>query len=233
MAKQENEYKNIHLSPIVRKLGVLLLTIIALATLGLLFVGFIGEEPELQSLLNSALSFLYLTLYFSVLLLAKNRALYIRRNWWLLFAALPLNFVQDPEGAMYFVVAFVGIAQFLLRIYLLLRVSRRLIPRTYSLLVITALASTIVISSTLFYSVEHELNDKVDTYFDSFWWAFVTGTTVGYGDITPVTTSGRWIAIVLMVVGIGVFGFVTGAVSSKLTSRAKQIAEEYDQKPLE
>ena len=52
------------------------------------------------------------------------------------------------------------------------------------------------------------------SYFDSFWWAIVTITTVGYGDLTPVTTGGRIIAIALMCVGIGLFSTFASTMTS-------------------
>lgn len=45
---------------------------------------------------------------------------------------------------------------------------------------------------------------------DALWWAFVTVTTVGYGDIFPVTSGGRWVGVILMIVGIGLFSVITG-----------------------
>jgi voltage-gated potassium channel len=51
---------------------------------------------------------------------------------------------------------------------------------------------------------------------DAFWWAFVTITTVGYGDFTPVTFPGRVLAVVLMTFGIGVFAVLTSFMAAKL-----------------
>jgi voltage-gated potassium channel len=49
---------------------------------------------------------------------------------------------------------------------------------------------------------------------DAVWWAVVTATTVGYGDIAPVTLAGRAVAVVLMIVGIGTLGMITGSIAT-------------------
>lgn len=55
---------------------------------------------------------------------------------------------------------------------------------------------------------------------DGIWWAFVTATTVGYGDISPSTLSGRIIACLLMICGIGLIGSLTSAITSFFMNRS-------------
>jgi voltage-gated potassium channel len=53
----------------------------------------------------------------------------------------------------------------------------------------------------------------VNTLGDAYWWAIVTVTTVGYGDVSPKTGEGRLIAAVLMLVGIGIIGVFTATLA--------------------
>jgi len=57
-------------------------------------------------------------------------------------------------------------------------------------------------------------NSNIKTAEDALWWAYVTITTVGYGDRFPVTTEGRLIASLLMTAGVGLFGTFAGYISS-------------------
>lgn len=61
----------------------------------------------------------------------------------------------------------------------------------------------------LIYFAEKDVNPKIDSYLDALWWSFATTTTVGYGDITPVTDIGKIIGICLMLIGVGIFGVYT------------------------
>jgi len=63
-------------------------------------------------------------------------------------------------------------------------------------------------------SIGFHIFEKKGHFTDALWWAVVTMSTVGYGDISPSTTGGRVVAIGLMVVGIGVIGILTATVAS-------------------
>ena len=77
--------------------------------------------------------------------------------------------------------------------------------------ILLALIFFIGIFGYLFYASE----PQVKTFGDGIWWALVTITTVGYGDITPLTTLGRVVAGLLMLLGLGLIATITAIVSAK------------------
>ena len=77
--------------------------------------------------------------------------------------------------------------------------------------ILAALIFFIAIFGYLFYVSE----PQVETFGDGIWWALVTITTVGYGDITPLTTLGRVVAGLLMLLGLGLIATITAIVSAK------------------
>jgi voltage-gated potassium channel len=72
----------------------------------------------------------------------------------------------------------------------------------------------IVFASISILQFEDDPNSNIKTAEDAIWWAYVTITTVGYGDKFPVTTEGRIVGMVLMTAGVGLFGTFTGFISS-------------------
>ena len=77
--------------------------------------------------------------------------------------------------------------------------------------ILAALIFFIFIFGYLFYVSEPDVRNLGD----GVWWALVTITTVGYGDITPVTTLGRVVASSLMLLGLGLIATITAIVSAK------------------
>src|SRR4051794_11266249 len=73
-----------------------------------------------------------------------------------------------------------------------------------------------------FYLEEHGRNANVHGFGDGLWWAIVTMTTVGYGDIAPVTPGGRIVGAVLMISGISALGLFTASIAAYMI-RARQL----------
>jgi len=84
----------------------------------------------------------------------------------------------------------------------------------------------IFLSSAGIYFFENEAQPEVFTsIFHSFWWAVVTLTTVGYGDVYPITMGGRIFTFFVLIVGVGVVTVPAGLVASSL-SKARAIEDE-------
>ncbi len=71
----------------------------------------------------------------------------------------------------------------------------------------------VVVASLAAYQAEHGTNPGFATFGDALWWGIVTLTTVGYGDIVPHTTAGRFAGIVIMFTGVGVLGVLAGSLA--------------------
>lgn len=72
----------------------------------------------------------------------------------------------------------------------------------------------ILIAGVLFYALENGANTHVQNIFDGIWWSVVTLTTIGYGDVYPITFGGRILGMVLAMVGIGLVALPTGILTS-------------------
>lgn len=84
------------------------------------------------------------------------------------------------------------------------------------------IATTVAL--TILLGVLMSLVDRKDfpSVWLGMWWAIGTVTTVGYGDVVPVETSGRILAAATMIVGIAFLSLITATVASVLVSRASQ-----------
>jgi len=78
------------------------------------------------------------------------------------------------------------------------------------------------ISAVGIYHFEHAAQpDNFKSIFDSLWWAVATLTTVGYGDVYPITIAGRIFTFLILMLGLGVVAVPTGIIASALASVRK------------
>ncbi len=95
-------------------------------------------------------------------------------------------------------------------------------------LFILLLAVTFVtfIGGAVIYVFEAHDNPKIHTLFDAIYWALITISTVGYGDITPVTPEGRVLTMVLIIFGIGFISFATSIIATAFTEKLEELKSE-------
>ena len=83
----------------------------------------------------------------------------------------------------------------------------------------------LLLASVAILQVETEADSNIKGASDALWWAIVTMTTVGYGDRFPVTVAGRIIASCLMLSGVGLFGALSGTVTSWILNPVEERQE--------
>ena len=119
------------------------------------------------------------------------------------------------------------------RLLKLFRYSKRLVffgeiikERSYELLSLLSMAGVMWgMVAVAFYVVERGVNPKIANIWESVYWSIITITTVGYGDISPVTPMGRSIAVVGTLFGMWVTVFITSVVVSALTNNIVNLQE--------
>ena len=93
-----------------------------------------------------------------------------------------------------------------------------LIERVFNSRRLRTILGVLIICIISFGYVFYLAEPQIKSFGDGVWWALVTITTVGYGDITPLTTLGKFVAGSLMFVGLGLIATVTAIVSAKFVA---------------
>jgi voltage-gated potassium channel len=172
-----------------------------------------GSRPELE-LLELSISGLFVAEFTSRFGAAHDRAGYLRGHWIDAIALVPpIRAARVLRLLRLFrlVRAFAGFYRAAMRVEGLAR------HRGFAWLLVAWL-TVMVVCSAFVYTAEHGANKLIDSPFDALWWGVTTLTTVGYGDTYPVTPEGRLGAILLMLLGIGLFSAITATTSCRLTA---------------
>jgi len=182
------------------------------------------RDQVLIDVVNFGVLVLFLFDYVAGLVASQEKRTYLKREW--------LMFVLVISQAVALLPALAGIG--VLRVLRAVRVVRPIagVVRVIALgsmaaskerewLKANALRATMFLvlltwlTSAATFTVVEDVGTggRIESFQDSLWWALVTMATVGYGDVYPITTAGRVIAGLTMVVGISAFGVVTASVA--------------------
>ncbi|WP_321422539.1 ion channel [uncultured Methanobacterium sp.] len=144
---------------------------------------------------------------------------FIRENWVYIVASVPLFFICFNIFHLMNFKIFIGLIG-IVRIYALFKVLQitsgevRKYPQKTKLDYATFLLLLVIIfGSYLFFIVESGVNPEVPSYESAIWYAIVSMTTVGYGDIVPVTLIGHIIGTILILTGMGYLSLVTATLA--------------------
>lgn len=148
--------------------------------------------------------------YFVGLFIAEDKKKYFKNNILELLSIIPFSiFFQSLRILMIFR---------LLRVLVFVKTALEHLSKMFKLsgVPFVLIFSSILISSVSFlvYHLESPTNENFGSYGDALWWAMVTVTTVGYGDIYPITTAGRVLAVILMVTGMGFIAFISATLAT-------------------
>lgn len=88
----------------------------------------------------------------------------------------------------------------------------------------------LLISSSIMYNLEHEAQPKLfPDIISTFWWAIATLTTVGYGDVFPITPWGKFVGGIIALLGIGMVALPTGIISAAFIDELENEKKEENQ----
>ena len=145
--------------------------------------------------------------YFVRLILADNKIVFIKENIFNLIAILPFHSI--------FRIFRVSRLFKLLSLSIIGAFPRKFFRKINKFINTNGLKNMIIFTALAILLGSFGIMYAEDMSFgDSIWWAFVTATTVGYGDLSPATSLGRLIAAVLMIFGIGLIGSITSTITS-------------------
>lgn len=152
--------------------------------------------------------------------------LFRSENKWTYFKKHPLELISIiPFDSIFRAARLVR----LFRVIRLVGIGTRYLTPVYKLLKTNGLDKVLIVTIILLFIIPIPivlLEPSITTFPDALWWAIVTTTTVGYGDISPETPIGRTLAVILMLVGIGIIGTLTSAITSFFNKESKKSHED-------
>lgn len=139
-------------------------------------------------------------------IISKNKWQFIKQNPFIVIAAIPLESIFQTARIAH-----------LFRLLRLFAISKNYLGTLFAILKTNGLDKVLTVSLILIFFAGASvtvIEPNIETFGDGIWWAVVTTTTVGYGDISPGTALGRLLATVLMLTGIGLIGMLTSSLTT-------------------
>ncbi len=208
------------------------MVILALVSIALLifdiFANLSPADQKYVHYVDLSIAFIFLADFIYNFWKARDKIKFFKARWWELIASIPITSGTTEALRALQLARFLPLLEGLrfirltVRLKLIAEASRRFTKHTYMINAGLILTNIILFGALAFNYFEMGVNPRVHTFFDGVWWAIVTTATIGYGDIYPITTGGRIVAIILIFSGVGILGVFIGAIDSYVLNRYKQ-----------
>ena len=184
--------------------------VLAIASVMFAVIDMTSGMPTWMTITDTVIYFIFLIDYVTRFVLAKSKKQFFKSNIFDLIAIIPFSSMLRVFRTL----KIFRLAK-LSKVTRILSVSGRLFSHCKRFLNTNGLKYVLLVSALLII-IGGGLVSIFEgmTFMDGMWWAFVTSTTVGYGDISPSTIPGRAIAIILMISGIGLIGSLTSSITA-------------------
>jgi voltage-gated potassium channel len=201
----------------------LIVLVLSLYVLGAIVIDTLYELPHETSVLLNYIDYGICAFFFVEFCIrfyhAEDKWRFMRWGWIDLLSCIPMvDYLRT--GRLFRIIRLLRLIRaFRSAKFLMEHLFRNRAEGTFTSVSIVAVL-LVIFSAIAILQVEAEApNANITTAEDAIWWAYVTVTTVGYGDRYPVTTEGRVIAALLMTAGVGLFGTFAAYVGAWFVER--------------
>ena len=205
---------------------------LALGSLPILLLEFVSDrlsstDRTFITLANVVVFVAFAVDYIVELTLAGDRRAYVRREWTSLLIAISQGIALLHALQIFGAIRAIRAIRPVVFVWRLLAIGVaeskevRATFRDRAVTVAVSISGFVWLTAAVAFTIVEDVGHgrRVDSFGDALWWSASTISTVGYGDVYPVTTVGRIIAVLTMIVGVSTFGVITAKLASWLVRR--------------
>ncbi len=219
------------------------LFILVLIAVTFAFLDLIGKISIISSpgllLIENCILVIFSIDYFVRLYLSGNKKIYIRQHIFDLIAIIPFN-------SLFRAFRFVSIIKFFImtEVFQMVKLIRLiafvgklknkmnafLMTSGFIYIILATMVTILMGAAGIFYA---ESGHSIQNFEEALWWSIVTVTTVGYGDIVPVTLLGRTVASLLMATGTTFFGIYIGIITTYFLKKKRKSQKDISKEKID
>ena len=181
-----------------------------------------GHRPLIHGIVNWIIWLFFIGETVLLSWLVRDRRNYLENNWMnivIIVCGIPVLWVNEP------IITGLRSLRLLLFLSLMLQLSasvRQVLAKNNLGSILMVSIVFIIVAGVLIAGID----PNIDSPLDGIWWAWVTATTVGYGDVVPSSNEGRMLGGVLILLGVGLMSLITANISVYFISRTRTSEQE-------